>query len=134
MAEEQTDWLSAINAQVEEKARELEQILNCKVIPLVYVVNYDEQDVAVAYFRYPDAVQSLKIFRMLAENYENGIVMLVRSQLIREVHGYEGTASDSRFMTVDGNYQPEYSALNSTLLLDAEQRLITVYRDVFKKK
>ena len=130
------EWLDKINAEAQGKANELSTILKTVVEPFVFVVE-DLKDAAVGYFRKPDAKQSFKILRTMSENYDTGVELLARAQLIREAdvqaHGFQGSVSDARFMNVDGKYEHENSELNLSLLMRAA-RLIKPFSNEFKKK
>lgn len=129
-------WLDEVNTHVDEKAKELGQIFGCIVIPALYVIK-ELEDVAVAYIKKPDTKQSFKLLRLLGENFENGLEMSAKSQLIRDsdlaLRQIEGTASDSRFMDVEGKYLPENADLNLSLLFKM-QGLVRPFADQFKKK
>ncbi len=132
----EVDWLAEINATADEKAKELSLLFNCEVVPSVYVVE-PLKDAAIAFIKQPDAKQALKIMRSLGENYENGLELAARSQLIRtadlSLKQVQGEASDSRFMDVNGKYDFKDSALNLALLLKVG-KITTIYQDEFKKK
>jgi len=125
-------WLEKINEEAEAKAREMEALLVCEIKPVVYVVE-PLKDAAVAFLRLPDAKQTLKLLRAMAADYESGCELIVRSQLVRNVTGYEGICSDARFMNEVGQYDFHNAKLNASLVLDAKL-LIDFYVDEFKKK
>lgn len=130
------DWLELINTLADEKAEELARIFNCIVEPVVYVIK-EKEDAAVGFIKKPDTKQSFKLLRALGENFENGLELAARSQLIRDLdlssRGLEGTASDPRFMDVDGKCSSEYSDLNLSLLFKM-QGLVKPFANQFKKK
>lgn len=123
-------WMQKINEEVAAKAQVLADALGCAVEPAIFVITPLE-DIAIVFLRKPDALQSFKILRLLGENYEQGVIMAAKAQIIREHNGE--VVSDPRFMDVDGKYDPEYSDLNLSLLLKI-QRLVRPYQDQFKKK
>jgi hypothetical protein len=129
-------WLNEINEAVGQQAKELENVFNCKVEPFIFVIE-PEKDAAVGFFKKPDAKQVLKSLRLMAADYENGIEMLAKAQLIRktdlEAKQLEGTASDERFMDANGKYQPVDSDLQVALIQQARD-LITIFSNQFKKK
>lgn len=123
-------WMDGIIEETNEKAKELEAVLNCEITPFVFVVE-PLKDAAVGFFRMPDAKQSLKIFRSMVTDQDLGAELCAKAQLVREYNG--AIASDPRFMDVNGNYDKKYSGLNFSLLLKA-QSIIEIFRDQFKKK
>lgn len=129
-------WIENTNKEAGIKAEELERALKVKVKPVVFIVDAQKRDVAVGFLKHPDAIQSLKILRSMGANYENGIALVVRAQLIRTHTDEEGEkiVSDPRFMDADGNYdQVNCSELNFSLMLSA-QEFITSMQNQFKKK
>lgn len=128
-------WLDKINEDVQNKANELSGILNCIIEPCVFVIE-EGKDFAVAYLKKPDAKQSLKLFRLIADDFEGGLEMAARSQLVREITGTDNSkiqVSDPRFMDVNGKYDLQYSELNVSLLLRMK-KIISLFSDEFKKK
>ncbi len=130
------DWLDEINRLTDEKAQELSAIFGCIVMPSVYVIK-ELEDVAVAFIKKPDTKQSFKLLRALGENFENGLELAAKAQLIRTTdlaaRSVEGVASDARFMDVEGKYASEDSDLNLSLLFKM-QGLVRPFSDQFKKK
>ena len=123
-------WLDKINAEAEQKAEELSRLLNAEVEPFVFIVE-SLKDAAIGYLKKPDAKQSFKIIRAMGTDYETGLELTAKAQLIRD---YNGTiASDSRFMDVDGKYDVKDSELNLSLLMRVGT-LIKPFSDKFKKK
>src|ERR1035437_2958454 len=131
-----SSWLQNINTVADEKAKELSALLGCEVSPAVYVVE-EGVNAAIAHIKQPDAKQALKLMRSLGENYENGLELGARSQLIRTsdlaLKQIEGEASDARFMDVNGQYDLKNTALNLALLLKIG-KITTILQDQFKKK
>jgi hypothetical protein len=131
-------WLEDLREKTKAKGAEIANILGCAVDPFIFVVTPME-DAAIGFFRKPDAKQSFKILRSMGEtNYENGVELLAKTQLIRDIdltsRGMEGTASDPRFMDINGKYnEEEDSSLNFNLLKRAGE-LISLFTDEFKKK
>jgi hypothetical protein len=129
-------WLDELNSEVAIQAEELGKLFNCKIDPFIFVIE-PLKDAAVGFFRKPDAKQALKLLRLLGENYENGLEMIARAQLIRQadlqLKSADGSASDARFMDSEGNYDPMNSDLNLNLIRRAGQ-LIAIFTDEFKKK
>lgn len=123
-------WLENINKEAQEKAIELGHLLNCIVEPFVFVVE-PLKDAAIGYLRKPDAKQSFKILRSMIEGQEAGLELAAKAQLIREYN--TAVVSDPRFMDVNGNYAPENSELNFSLLIRV-QKMISILSDKFKKK
>lgn len=127
---EEQAWLEEINKIADEKATELSSLLNCEVEPFVFVLK-PMKDAAVGFLKNPSAEQSLKIFRAMIEDKDNGAKLAARAQLVREYNGM--VASDPRFMDAEGNYDPKDSTLNFSLLLRT-QRVVSLFNDKFKKK
>lgn len=129
-------WLEKIIEQSNLKAAELGKIFEREVTPVVFVVE-DQKDAAVGFLKSPDARQSLKMFRMMASDYEGALFLMIQAELIRtddlKKRNLEGEASDSRFMDANGKYDLQYSQLNFSLLMKGRQ-LIKIYEDQFKKK
>lgn len=127
-------WLDGLNAEADEKAQELSVLLNTEIIPAVFVVT-PLKDAAIAYIKTPDALQGLKIISAIGSNYENGMMLAARSQLVRTITDGEGVkqVSDERFMTEDGVYDSQNSTLNLSLIL-AIRKVIKILDDQFKKK
>jgi hypothetical protein len=129
-------WLDELNSEVTIQAEELGKVLQCEVDAFVFVIE-PLKDAAVGFFRKPDAKQALKFLRLIGENYENGVEMIARAQLIRQtdlqLKGVEGSASDMRFMDANGNYDPKYSSLNFNMVMRSKN-LIELFTDQFKKK
>lgn len=134
---EEQIWLDQISEEAAIHAESLGTLLSTKVETAIFVIE-PLKDCAVAFLRKPNARESLKILRMLADDFESGIEMIAKSKLIRKadlekLDQGEATASDERFMDVNGNYDAKYTDLNTALLLKC-QGLITVLKDQFKKK
>ena len=131
-----SDWLDKINTDASTKGDELTVLLGQKVTPFVFIVE-TLKDAAVGFLREPDAENGFKILRDLGVNYENGIKLIARSQLVRDgdvkAKGFEGIGSDPRFMDVNGKYDLNYSALNMSLLMKC-QTAMRPFTDQFKKK
>lgn len=130
------DWLDKVNSIADEKAKELSELFSCEIKVAVYVIE-ELKDVAVAFIRLPDAKQSFKLLRALGENFENGLELAARSQLIRDAdltaRSMQGEGSDPRFMDVNGAYDKKYSDLNLSLMFKM-QGLVRPFKDEFKKK
>jgi hypothetical protein len=129
-------WLDELNSEVAIQAEELGKVLQCEVDAFVFVIE-PLKDAAVGFFRKPDAKQGFKLLRQVGENFEAGVEMIARAQLIRQSdldsRGITGSASDSRFMDANGSYNPKQSDINLALL-SRSQRLLTILTDHFKKK
>lgn len=134
--ETKNEWLEELVSKAEKKALELESILGHKILPFVFVIE-DQKDAATGFFKIPDAKQGFKIIRSISEDYENGVELIARAQLVRNSElierNIEGEASDPRFMNVNGVYDKVYSELNLSLLMKAVT-LVKPYTDQFKKK
>lgn len=130
LVDDEQTWIDKINLEATQKAAELSEILNCVVEPAIFVIE-ENIDYAIAYLRKPDAKQSFKIIRIMGEDYDTGLEMAAKSQLIREYDGKQ--VSDPRFMDVNGVYAPQYSELNLSLLMRV-QGMIKFFKDQFKKK
>lgn len=134
------DWIDQLRNEVQAQSDDIAKIMQCPVDAFFFVLDSESEkkDIAVGFFRQPDARQSFKVMRQMGEaDYETGLELLARTQLIRksdlEARGASGDASDPRFMDLNGNYAPEDSILNFNLLKRAAS-LITLYSDQFKKK
>lgn len=131
------EWVEKTNKDANDKAAELQQILGCEVDAVVFVVNEESKDAAVGFLRKPDAKQAFKIIRQMGDNYETGVELIARAQLVRDADlkakGFEGAGSDARFMDANGKYEIKDSTLNLSLLLRAG-KLIEIFQDQFKKK
>lgn len=129
-------WLTSIHEEAKQKAAELEVLLKTIVEPFVFVVE-DGKDAAVGFFRKPDAKTGFKIMRQSIEDPEGAVLLIARANLVRdkdmEALGFQGSTSDARFMDVNGNYEMQYSDLNTSLMMRAS-RMIDPYIDTFKKK
>ncbi len=129
-------WLDQINETAQEKANELSTVFGCVVEPAVFVVE-PLKDAAIAYIKKPNATQTLKLLRSLGENIEQGLMLTAQAQLIRDADligkGLTGTASDPRFIDVNGKYDEMFSEINTGLLLRV-QKAIGFATDSFKKK
>lgn len=127
------EWLDGIRQAASEKAQTVATALGCNVDVAVFVVD-PLKDAAVAFIRIPDALQLVKLIRMLGITQENAMQTAIATQLVRTAPGIEGAISDARFMDPMGNYDRiNDSKLNGSLLLRMG-RLIDFYSDEFKKK
>lgn len=129
-------WLDEVNAEAQARAAELTELIGATIQPIVFVIE-EGVDAAVGFIKQPDAKQALKLIRSMGTDYETGIELAARAQLVREAdviqRGFEGTASDHRFMDANGKYAIEDSPLNLALLMRM-QSTIKIFSDVFKKK
>ncbi len=129
-------WLQDAIDQADKKAGELSRIFEQEITPFVFVVE-PEKDIAVGFFKLPDAKQSFKLLRSMGSDYEGALELLVRAQLVRDENlkamDIEGQASDPRFMDANGRYDKKYSNLNMSLMMQGRS-LIQVFQDQFKKK
>ena len=132
----QYDWLAELNDAAAKQAEDIGTLLSCTVEPFIFVIE-PGKDAAVGFLKVPDAKQAFKLLREMAVNYEAGVEMLAKAQLVRKsdlkARGSEGDASDVRFMDVNGQYPKGEDALNFNLLRRAGQ-LISLFSDEFKKK
>ena len=134
--ETEKPFVTKARKEAEEKAKELEAHLQCKVTTLLYPLDDETEDVAIAYLRHPDAVQTLKLLKAFSENEENGTVLIAKAHLIRTWEDEEGSkvVSDPRFMDVNGKYDTlNDSGINASLLLEC-RKLLVIYQNFFKKK
>lgn len=127
---EVNEWLEKINEETAQKAKELELLLNCEIVPFVFVVE-DGKDAAVGFLRKPDPKQAMKILRQMGTDYDAGLELIARAQLIRK-HG-DQNVSDTRFMDEGGKSDPKNNDLNLSLLMKSGT-LIQPFSDQFKKK
>ena len=143
LAEEElkeANWLEKEHEKAAHCAGALGKLLECKVTPSVYVIA-PFKDVAVAYIKTPTAKQGMKLMRIMGEDFDNGLEMAAKAQLIREADVKPRLSkksqivfSDTRFMDVNGKYdEVNDSELNMSLLLKM-QTLISPLQDTFKKK
>jgi hypothetical protein len=133
------DWLDQVNKDADAKAQEIAALMGCLVEAMVFVVE-PGKDAAVAYLKKPDAMTA---YEMMLNGRKIGIAkasqLIARAQLIRQtdiarfnpVEGF--TASDPRFMDVEGIYLPENTDLNTGLLIEVND-LVSPIGNAFKKK
>ena len=129
--------IEKINEESFAKAAELAILFGCQVEPAVFIADADKKDLAVAFVRKPDPIQTIKLLRILGEKDEHGIVDIVKAQLIRDEdlksRNAGGTASDPRFYDKDGKFDPKDTEINTGLLLTV-QKIIGFAKNQFKKK
>lgn len=129
-------WLKKTNKEADDKAKELSKIFECEVTPCVFVVE-GLKDAAVGFIKTPDAKQTMKILRACGQDWESGLELSAKAQLIREtdltVKKVKGSASDIRFMDENGNYDRKHSEVNAALLFRM-QSFVRPFSDQFKKK
>jgi len=130
------EWIEDIREKADKQAKDLSNVFGIDIVPAIFVVK-ELEDIAVAFIKQPDAKTGMKILRIYSENEDLGLELAAKAQLVRDsdlnAKGFDGSASDSRFMDANGKYDLKYSMLNMSLMLRMNG-LIQLFADVFKKK